>query len=331
MNKCIGCGASLQDTDLNKEGYIKDITKNLCERCFRIKNYGDYKNISKENSEFTEILKQINNTNDLVMLVTDVFHLDIDYICNYINNPLLLVITKRDILPRSMNENRLLNYIENKNIVDKIIVSSFKNYNLDDLFSKIKQYKKSNNIYVVGYTNSGKSTLINKILYNYSDNKTEITTSLLPSTTLNTINIKVLDDLNIIDTPGLIKDNDLSSSTDLELLKKIIPKKEIKPITYQIKSKQYILIDNILKLEVENIDMTFYISNILKVERYYKDNIRLNKYELKEIKISKNEDLIIEGLGFIKFNKPTVIKYRIIDNVNVYTRKAVSVKSFGDF
>lgn len=323
MNKCIGCGASLQDTDLNKEGYIKDITKNLCERCFRIKNYGDYKNISKENSEFTEILKQINNTNDLVMLVTDVFHLDIDYICNYINNPLLLVITKRDILPRSMNENRLLNYIENKNIVDKIIVSSFKNYNLDDLFSKIKQYKKSNNIYVVGYTNSGKSTLINKILYNYSDNKTEITTSLLPSTTLNTINIKVLDDLNIIDTPGLIKDNDLSSSTDLELLKKIIPKKEIKPITYQIKSKQYILIDNILKLEVENIDMTFYISNILKVERYYKDNIRLNKYELKEIKISKNEDLIIEGLGFIKFNKPTVIKYRIIDNVNVYTRKAL--------
>ncbi len=323
MNKCIGCGASLQDTDLNKEGYIKDITKNLCERCFRIKNYGDYKNISKENSEFTEILKQINNTNDLVMLVTDVFHLDIDYICNYINNPLLLVITKRDILPRSMNENRLLNYIENKNIVDKIIVSSFKNYNLDDLFSKIKQYKKSNNIYVVGYTNSGKSTLINKILYNYSDNKTEITTSLLPSTTLNTINIKVLDDLNIIDTPGLIKDNDLSSSTDLELLKKIIPKKEIKPITYQVKNKQYILIDNILKLEVENIDMTFYISNILKVERYYKDNIRLNKYELKEIKINKNEDLIIEGLGFIKFNKPTVIKYRIIDNVNVYTRKAL--------
>ncbi len=317
MNKCNSCGVILQNKDTLKEGYVKDINLDLCERCFRIKNYNDYKVITKENKDFEEIFNKI-DSKDLVILVTDVFHLNIDKILKYVKNPILLVISKRDIMPKVMNENRLLNYINNKQIKDKIVISSYKNYNLDELIEKIKKYKTSNNVYIVGYTNAGKSTLINKLLYNYSDNKIDLTTSILPSTTLSTIDIKLFDDLTLIDTPGIINEKDLSSSIDTNMLKKIIPKKQIKPITYQAKSKQFIIIDDILKLEVSDVNLTIYMSNNLKIDRIYKHD-KLNK----KIKIKKNEDLVIEGVGFITFNKDTEISYEIIDNVNIYTRKSL--------
>ena len=317
-DKCIGCGEILQTNDQNALGFVNNINSNLCERCFRIKNYNDYKIVSKTNKDFEPIFNKINQTNDLVIIITDVFHLNIDNIINLINNKILLVITKRDIMPKSMNEERITNYINNKKIVDKVLVSSYKNYNLDELYSKINLYKTSNNVYIVGYTNAGKSTLINKLLYNYSDNKQELTTSLLPSTTLSSIDIKLSDNLTLVDTPGIINENDLSSCTNVELLKKIIPKKPIKPITFQIKSKQFIIIDNILKLELNNVDITLYMSNNLNINRVYKHN------SLKEkLKIKKNEDLVLEGIGFITFNKDTEISYEKIENFNIYTRKSL--------
>lgn len=318
MNKCIGCGAILQNNDDKKEGYIKNINSNLCERCFRIKNYNDYKIISKDNNDFEYIFDDINNTNDLVILVTDVFHLNIMNLLNKIKNPILLVINKRDVLPKKMNENRLLNYINSKQIIDKVIISSYKNYNLDLLYNKINLYKKSKNVYIIGYTNVGKSTLINKLLYNYSENDSYVTTSLIPSTTLSTIEIELNKDLLLIDTPGLINEGDVFNILDIKLLKKIMPKKEIKPITYQANKKQYIIIENVFEMEVDNVSTTIYISNSLNIDRLYKYKDLDNK-----IKISKDEDLVIEGLGFLTFNKDVEIKYNIYNDIRVYKRKSL--------
>ena len=317
MNKCIGCGCILQDIDELKDGYTKKIESNLCERCFRIKNYNDYKLLNKSNKDFENIFSSIDK-NDLVILVTDVFHLNIDNILKYIKSPILLVITKRDILPKSFNDDRVLNYINNKQIIDRELISTFKNYNLDELYFKINKYKVNNKAYIVGYTNCGKSTLINKLAYNYTKENIDLTTSLLPSTTLNYLEVKLNDELTLIDTPGIINNNDLSSSTNINLLKKIIPKKEIKPITYQAKIKQYILIDDIIKLEFENANLTIYVSNNLKISRVYKNNDKL-----KSIKVLKNEDLVIEGVGFIKINRDVIINYKEYVDTLVYVRKAL--------
>ena len=57
MSNCVGCGITLQKDEKNKLGYTKDIEKKLCERCFRIRNYGEYKTVTKQNKEFITILK----------------------------------------------------------------------------------------------------------------------------------------------------------------------------------------------------------------------------------------------------------------------------------
>ena len=307
MNKCKGCGLLIENDD-------------LCERCFRIKHYNEYKVVSKNNNEFIPILENINKTNDLVLLVVDLFNIgDLSLIRKHLKNDILLVLTKRDLLPKSVSFDKLYNYDYKVDYIDKIIISSSKNYNFDELLNKINKYKKSNNVYVVGYTNAGKSTMINKLIYNYSDIKTEITTSPLPSTTLNTIEIK-LNDITLIDTPGLLDEGDISNYVSGEELKKIIPKKEIKPVTYQIKGNQTIVIDKYLQIEANNIDLTFYISNNLEIKRYYK-NIPTN---LKKhiVEVNKN-DVVIKGLCFIKTNKKSVLNIYTLDKVKVFTRDSI--------
>lgn len=322
MSKCIGCGIELQNNDKTKLGYTTNIEKSLCERCFRIENYGEYKKVTKDNNEYINILKEINKTKDLVILVLDIFNLteNINVIKENINNDILLVITKRDILPKSVHDEKLIEYIKNYNIKikDQVVISSYKNYNFDELYEKINNYKKSKNVYVIGFTNAGKSTMINKLIYNYSDNDTKITTSIMPSTTLDKIEINLNENLTIIDTPGLLCEKSFYDILEGKDLKKIIPKKEIKPISYQIKDKQYIVIDKYAIIEAENINMVLFMSNSLNIKRFYKKPE--TKLKERNIKINNN-DLVINGLGFIKCIGKTNIKIYTYDEISVTTRK----------
>lgn len=326
MYRCIGCGVKLQNEDINILGYTKNIENNLCERCFRIRNYNEYKTVIKDNNDFIKILKQIDKTNDLVVLVVDLFNINknLEQIKEYINNDILLVLTKRDILPKSCYDKKLMEYFDiyKLNIIDKVIVSSFKNYNFDILYNKINQYKKSKNVYVVGFTNSGKSTLINKILYNYSKNETVITTSNLPSTTIDSIIVDVNDNLTLIDTPGLLDNSDIINYVDNKTLKKIIPLKEIKPKIYQIKSKQTLLIEDLLRIDLnEKNNLTLYISNSLNIRRVYKENNELKDLKKHTVCAKKDDDIVIQGLGFIKISNDSNIVLYTKEGVSVFVRK----------
>ena len=102
---------------------------------------------------------------------------------------MILVLNKKDVLPKSVKEEKIIEYFSNldKPFDKVIVISSVKNYNIDYLLKQIKLYQTTNNVYVIGHTNAGKSTLINKLLRNYSTSDRELTMSPLPSTTLNTV------------------------------------------------------------------------------------------------------------------------------------------------
>ena len=321
MSKCIGCGAIL-NSNKGSIGYTTNINGNLCERCFRIRNYNEYKMVIKDNSDYINILKSISKS-DLVILVVDLLNINdkINDLSKYLSNNILLVLTKYDLMP-SNNEDKFKSFFNkyNLNIIDTIIISSNNNYHIDLLYDKINMYKTSNNVYVVGFTNAGKSSMINKLIYNYSNNIDYITTSNLPSTTLNTIDIK-LNDITLIDTPGLL-DNTIVQYIDGSLIKKVIPKKKIKPITYQIKGRQIISIEDILLIDTNNTYITLYISNSLNIKRYYKD---IDKFNLTNhhLKVKKNQDIVILGLGFIHVSKDSIFDIYVINDTSVFIREAL--------
>ena len=330
--RCEGCGVVLQDQNVLQDGYTTNLENNICQRCFRMKNYGEYQVVTKSNDEYLEILKDVGKTKDLVLYITDLLNLEknISEIRSIIPNKMILVLNKIDVLPKSVKEEKLKKYLANNdvNFEEIIVVSTAKNYNIDYLLKRIKYFQTSRNVYVVGHTNAGKSSLINKLIKNYSDSTQELTMSPLPSTTLNTVTIKINDYLTLIDTPGLVDVGSILNHVNPEMVKKISAKKEIKPRTYQLRKNQSIIIEDFIRIdyvEGEKNSFTLFISNDLKVRRL------LNLFNNNELKdknkitydVKYDEDLVISGLGFVKIVDKGVVDIYIDKNVDTYTRKSL--------
>ncbi len=306
--KCLGCGNLLDDN------YDKD----LCERCFRLKYYGEYQVTNKSNIDYFKILDSISE-NDLVLYITSIFNINLEYLKKFKN--VIIVITKKDILPKSIKDLKIINYIKKHyGEYDIEVISSVKNYNLDNLMDKIKKYNK-NKVYLVGNTNSGKSTLLNKMIINYSDNNPSITTSIYPSTTLDVINVNI-DNITFIDTPGIIDEGSIINYIDNNTLKVITPKKEIKPRTYQIKGKGSLIIENMIRLdyEVEIGSMTIYISNDVNIVRVGFNNNKLHELGKREFNLEKRKDIVITDLCFIKLIGLVKVQIYANSNIKIYER-----------
>lgn len=306
--KCLGCGNLLDDN------YDKD----LCERCFRLKYYGEYQVTNKSNIDYFKILDSISE-NDLVLYITSIFNINLEYLRKFKN--VIIVITKKDILPKSIKDLKIINYIKKHyGEYDIEVISSVKNYNLDNLMDKIKKYNK-NKVYLVGNTNSGKSTLLNKMIINYSDNYPSITTSIYPSTTLDVINVNI-DNITFIDTPGIIDEGSIINYIDNNTLKVITPKKEIKPRTYQINGKGSLIIENMIRLdyEVEIGSMTIYISNAVNIVRVGFNNNKLHELGKREFNLEKRKDIVITDLCFIKLIGLVKVQIYANSNIKIYER-----------
>lgn len=328
---CMGCGILLQDENVLQEGYTTSMENELCQRCFRIKNYGDYQVITKSNEEYIEILKSVGKTKDLVLYVVDLLNIeeDVTDIRKYIPNKMILVLNKKDVLPKSVKEEKIRKYFENMEVPfeEIIVISTEKNQNIDYLLKRIKYYQTTNNVYVVGHTNAGKSTLINKLLKNYSSNTNELTISPLPSTTLNTVRMEINDYLTLIDTPGLVDIGSLVNFVEKEMFKKLSPKKEIKPKTYQLKKGQAIVIENLVRIdyiEGERNSFTLYISNELKVKRFLNQrHTDLKDLSKRSYTMKYDEDIVIDGMGFIKVVNKGKVDIYINKDVKTFLRKSL--------
>lgn len=282
IKKCIGCGIPLQTENENDLGYTPKLENDLCARCFKLKHYGNKIDEGK-NQNNTILLEKINKNKCHVLFITDFLNINNEIIDTYkkIKNSKNLVINKSDIIPQNIIVSKLLSNIKKIYKIDEnIILSSSKNNKLDDLYKIINKYDK---VLFCGYTNMGKSSLINKIT------KTNLTVSNKRNTTQEFIKMSY-EDKTIIDAPGFI--NSYIIEKDI--------KNTIRPITYQMKNKYYLNIEEIKLAFNKDVNLTIYIDN----------NIRVEKRKIKETlnyeeKINSNCDILIKGIGFIKVKGDT--------------------------
>ena len=319
MSKCLGCGVLLQMENPDLDGYVEENDQLFCKRCFTIKNYGQNRVTNKTNVDYEKILSNIRD-NDIVVYVSSLLTLNLDYIKKFKN--VILVLTKRDVLPKSIKDGKIISNLKKKykNVLDIIIVSAYKKYNLDNFYNKLLKYKDCD-IYFVGITNSGKSSLINALIKSYNGYAGDITTSNYPSTTLDLIDVTI-GDIKVKDTPGIVIEDSIINILDNNGIKKINSKKEIKPITFQIEGTGAILIDELVRIEYETSksSMTVYASNLLDISSISLNNPRLSDKYIYDFMIFDNQDLVIEDLGFIKFTKETRIKIYANKKIYMYIR-----------
>lgn len=285
MIKCKGCGIILQSDDKNALGYTPDIKNELCQRCFKLKNYNTLIN-NGVNIDNDKLIKKINSLNVHVLFLVDFLNIDSEAMDLYkkIKVNKTLVITKEDIIPKNIIKDRLIKNIKDiYEIREDIILTSTKfTKNISNIESICLKEKK---VLFAGYTNAGKSSLINKMV------GSDITVSNRENTTQDFIKLNV-DGVTIYDAPGFM------SNTKRDVVSKNI----IKPKTYQLPNKHYLEFNNI-KLNVsEDSNITLYLPDeVIINRRREKNNITC------DVLIPKNSDLVIKGLGFIKFSKTSLV------------------------
>lgn len=288
-NFCLGCGVELQSEDENAIGYtpVSSINKEtaLCQRCFKLKHYNEIQDVDMSDNDFLDLISSISKTDSLIVHVIDVFDVFGSLIPSLKRitgkNPIVLVGNKLDLLPKSTNQNRLKQWLKEQaseaglKVDDVHLISSRKGTGIDDLTKKIEEKRSNRDVYIVGTTNVGKSTFINKLINKSTGENNVITTSYFPGTTLGFIEIPLDEETALIDTPGLVNREQFAHYVSKEDLKIITPKNEIKPRVYQLNDSQTLYFGGLCRFDFvkgERQSFVCYFANALPIHRTKLDN-----------------------------------------------------------
>lgn len=361
--KCIGCGVELQFEDKTKEGYVpeeKFVTEEnlLCQRCFKIKNYGQNLEHSFDKEDYLKEVTENVKKSDVIIPIFDIIDFEgsfteeiLDYLRDYRS---IVVINKIDLLPDFVHPTEIANWVKRRLAEEDIVpddiafVSAKNKYGVNGIIRKIKTLfpNKKVKATVLGVSNVGKSSVINLLLGNK-----RITTSKYSGTTLKSINNKIPNtEITIIDTPGLIPDGRISDLIKVETGLKLVPAGEISRKTFKLDEGQVFMFDVFCRFKIletgsdtkpifsaysskdvkyhttreervqELIDKGFFkILNGYEREMYFQ-----NEFYTQVIELEENEELAIAGLGWINVKRgPLKIELTAPKDVKIVVRPGI--------
>lgn len=340
---CIGCGAKIQTEDPEKIGYApkSSLEKEevICRRCFRLKHYNEVQDVSLTDDDFLKILNEIGQRDALIVKIVDIFDFNGSWLPGIHRfagkNSVLLVGNKVDLLPHSVKPNRVIHWMKHEakelglKPADVYLVSAEKGHFIKEVISAIEEYRNGRDVYVVGCTNVGKSTFINRIIKEITGEGDIITTSHFPGTTLDIIEVPLSDGKSFVDTPGIINHHQMAHYVDKRDLKLILPKKEIKPKVYQLNEGQTLFFGGLARFDYISGGRRSFVchfSNMIEIHRtklekadqlYDKHAGEMltpprkeqldefpplvrHEFTIKEGKM----DIVFSGLGWITVNEP---------------------------
>ncbi|KAI9227452.1 MAG: hypothetical protein DHS80DRAFT_31776 [Piptocephalis tieghemiana] len=198
-------------------------------------------------------------------------------------NPVVLVLTKMDVLPTNASEQRLRRYAREvlrareaegrmPPVAALHLVSARKNMGIRELAKDLRRLRgPHDHVYLAGRLNVGKSELVNALLrISVGGGAHKVTASWVPGTTAGHVAVPIWrfgrtlasirpqgsDDPttnyrgqpNLFDTPGLMNPRvtDLLSAQDLRMLE---PHKQFKPLTYKLSPGSSLLLGAMARLD----------------------------------------------------------------------------------
>lgn len=366
---CIGCGAEIQSENQDKQGYLpksvveKSIEENnlVCKRCFRLKNYNEVSDVELGAEDFYKLIKTLSKKDGLIVKVVDIFDFSGSWIEDVIdivgnNKDIVLVANKLDLLPKSVKQNKIKQWLfkmlkaKGIKVKDVLLISAIKNHGIEEAAARIDELRNGKDVYIIGATNVGKSTFINKLIELTTGDKNVITTSHFPGTTLGMIEIPLDRATSIYDTPGIILDYDIAHYLDAKSLKLVMPKKEIKARVFQLNAEQSLFFGGMARVDFvkgERQSFTLYASNLVDIHRTklsnadalfekhlgtllkppFEDNISIFKNQVKKnFKIDDRKiDIVISGLGWITVNSDSgcEIDIYVPEEIEVFVRESI--------
>lgn len=176
---------SIDETDIEK----RDISAFICKRCFSLQHYNSALNITLDNEDYLTHLSSLKDKKALIILMLDVT----DFPCCVFPNlqdilspdcSVLIVANKIDLFPRNLTQNfwakfrkHIISECKAKGLGDQKIIgvrfiSVKQGIKTTELSEEIvRKWGVRGDIYLLGCTNVGKSSLFNKLLLNLCGSK----------------------------------------------------------------------------------------------------------------------------------------------------------------
>ncbi|MDT8861442.1 ribosome biogenesis GTPase YqeH [Alkalihalobacillus sp. MEB130] len=361
---CSGCGVTIQSEEKEELGYAPASALNrdaiICQRCFRLTHYNEVQDVSLTDDDFLKILNGLGQKKALIVKIVDIFDFNGSWLPGLHRfvggNEVLLVGNKVDLLPKSLNHNRLINWMKKSakelglKPIDVLLMSAAKGIGIEHVAAEIDRLRNGRDVYIVGCTNVGKSTFINQMIKTFGgDTEQLITTSHFPGTTLDMIDIPLDDGQALFDTPGIINHHQMAHHIDKQELKIITPKKEIKPMVFQLNEGQTLFFGGLGRFDFvsgERTSFTCYFSNELHIHRTKREKAdELYENHLGELLTPPNKDgkdslpplvkhtfhikekkvdIVFSGLGWVTVNGTNIqVEGYAPKGVNVTIRESI--------
>ena len=229
---CSGCGSRFQSTNSKLPGFIDEkgfetinttVEHSLvCKRCCKLRNQESPTDLSQSHHKFAQILRSLDLSNSIVLLVIDLLIFPVGVYPHWHKlipafTPIILLLNKVDLVDDAVAgsekeweprvKRSVLKYFNNGPLKDREIsrvdfISGLKGMGVQNMARMCSSTYKGRNIYIFGCTNSGKSTLFNRLQRDLwlieSPNPTATpnvfkmsTVSRLPGTTLANISVPI--------------------------------------------------------------------------------------------------------------------------------------------
>ncbi|MGL4308704.1 ribosome biogenesis GTPase YqeH [Cetobacterium sp. SF1] len=362
IKKCVGCGIELQSENKQKNGYLPENvlsgeTKELlCQRCFKIKNYGQYIPVRMTRDDYREEVNKSIAKSQVAIPVFDIIDFegsfDVEILDILREMDSIIVINKLDLIPDEKHPSEVANWVKDRlgeegiAPLDIAIVSTKNGYGINGIFKKIKHfYPEGVTALILGATNVGKSSIINKLV-----GAKRSTVSKFPGTTLKSIEVKIpYTNITLIDTPGLIPEGRFSDLVCQECNQNIIPANEISRKTYKLVKDRVILIGGMIKItNITEGDLkpifslyaskgvSFHETNIERAKEILNntellqppcekciDDFNKNEMITEVITLEEGQELVFKGLGWLSVKRgPLTIEVEYPEAGEIIIREA---------
>ncbi|KAI9359151.1 hypothetical protein BD770DRAFT_386697 [Pilaira anomala] len=300
----------IEEEELAKEAQAGHQERNVCQRCYALQHHNA--NTTESSPEFLRASQQYGSLeflktkqDPLIVTVFDVTDLpaSLGNLPQLIaKNPgarILLAANKMDILPANArkHEQRIRDWIvqhvkslglPTNQILSVTLISAKKGWGIPILMRKIdKERRPTDDVYLVGCTNVGKSALVNQFMSQIRGTldaegrrlksqlkaQYKITSSAVPGTTMGTIKVPLYalgmdsaeenenrDDWEkrrfatrnryLIDTPGVINDQQLIHQLEYKDQKLVVGQKEMNPVTFKLEPGKSLLLKPLVRIDL---------------------------------------------------------------------------------
>lgn len=366
VSRCYRCGAILQTDDPTAEGYISpEIVDKypegllLCNHCYENERFNDHPQEARFEDDFQTILNNVKKTNGLIVYVVDLFSFEGSFISK-LNDAIagldvLVVANKRDLMPKNANDEHLLKYVAHRlrvaklNVKEVVLASSSTNYNIDVMYEKIIELANNRDVFFIGASVSGKSSLITGLLKRFKNQtRIPITVYTFKDTQIRGYRIPITNKNSIYELPGTDINNSMLSKVERSVQNAIMPKKAVVAKKINLQKRYSVALGGLAIIELingKNTPAHFYVSSSVNVrtrrwnsEKHLKyilskhnnkpcsnNFINTNEFDAYDFHITEegNRDIGIAGLGWFSFKgNDQTFRIFVPKGVYVYTSRS---------